>query len=140
MRSDGECVEHRGPVRAVEDVALDHGSVDFLPGAIPEDPEVASGKDVDHVVIDNVIAALVLPCAGIGAVDDVLFLSGPALPVVRAQTAAHPLVGEDVVDIVAPDQIALARARDVDPCSVAEFLQHALHFVVLDDISWSSAD
>src|ERR1035437_4588600 len=132
LGSDIERVKYRSSDGAVEDVPLQHGPVNSLPRAVSENPEVASWKDVDGIVIDDVVAALVLPCAGVGAVDDVLLPGGSALPVVRAQTTAHPLIGEDVMHVIAPDDVAFARAGDVDPCSVTQFQQHALHLVVLD--------
>lgn len=140
LRSDGECVQCRSAVRAVKDVPLQIGSVNFLARAVPEDAEVAPWKDVYGIVIDDVVGTLVLPRAGVRAVDDVLLPGGPARQSSVRKTAAHPLAGEDVVKLIAPDHIAFPRSGDVDPGSVAQLLQHALHFVILDDVCFWCAE
>ena len=138
-QASGQRIEH--PVVAVSSPRLLHGpgrqhdvSCDSraIDGPLA-DPDVATRIDIaDHVVL-HVRLVPVDDSAGVGLVDDVLRDRGLALEVVDADGAGDARI-EDVVDVVAPDDVVLSGAGDVDGGPVYEDLVGAGDVVVFDDV------
>ena len=96
-------------------------------------PEKGSRANIDDVVVYGIVFMSQAQAAGVCSENHILFDKRLSLIVVGANSSVYIRI-EDVVNIVASDDIAVSRTRYIDASPVSEHLGYAIHFVVFNQV------